>query len=545
MSFARKRVISSGLVVTGVVLVVIIWLVAAIRPTVFDETVGGSHIRFRAEHRLVMPSMCVPLHWEVESARLVELDGEVTTPSGELVTCPVTNVRHTLRIVDAKGEEHRYTAYVGVFLKGRTSRLFFAFSIFGLAFYIATVTAFKGVLWPPRYLGRFRGELGAIAGLSLTIAVLFGAITQSMSSDGRSDWGFWFNLSEGIRNGRTSLLAVPHMLYPVLATVVDTVFPPQGGAILATASSVLASWGVYFVLRSAFNEYSPRASTLASAVLALALMLVGPIFLLTPNQLYLGYLPPHVYHSPTMYVLKPFAIPLFAAGLYALSQAPPVGLVSANQITVIVLLLSALAPLAKPSYTISLIPALALMTVWQRWHNQRVRWTLLASLLVPALLVLAAQYLLTYSGGQADQVRFNPLGFLSAHDRVSWLLAPMFLLSITFPLAVYGLYFRQARRDLGLNFAWLTFLIGAFYSYFLTETKRLVDGNFTWSGQITIFVLFVISMRFLLVQEVRENTSFHWRSLSRRFWLCAVLFAIHFACGLYWYSTELLGLRKW
>jgi len=108
-----------------------------------------------------------------------------------------------------------------------------------------------------------------------------------------------------------------------------------------------------------------------------------------------------------------------------------------------------------------------------------------------------------------------------------------FSLSILFPLVVYALYLKRACRNVHFNLAWLTFGIGAFYTYFVAESGwRFGHGNFTWSGQISLLILFISATVFFIAQ----NRPFKW---SIRMVACTYIFALHLLCGLYWYYLHL------
>ena len=64
----------------------------------------------------------------------------------------------------------------------------------------------------------------------------------------------------------------------------------------------------------------------------------------------------------------------------------------------------------------------------------------------------------------------------------------------------------EARRDTMLNLAWLTFGFATLQTYLLAEAgPRFNDGNFAWSSQISLFVLFTVS----------HNNSCHFGALRR------------------------------
>ena len=55
----------------------------------------------------------------------------------------------------------------------------------------------------------------------------------------------------------------------------------------------------------------------------------------------------------------------------------------------------------------------------------------------------------------------------------------------------------------------------------------MMHGNFAWTGQTAVFLVYVESMLFLLTQPARP-----W---ERAAW---VVFGVHVVCGLGWYGTQ-------
>ena len=79
-----------------------------------------------------------------------------------------------------------------------------------------------------------------------------------------------------------------------------------------------------------------------------------------------------------------------------------------------------------------------------------------------------------------------------------------------------------------LQLAWLSFLLGAFYSYTLVESAKWSAGNFTWSGNITAFTLFVGSVVFWLRQLSVKDSGLGSFQLAL---LCGTLLAFHVLSG--------------
>jgi len=296
-------------------------------------------------------------------------------------------------------------------------------------------------------------------------------------------------------------------------------------------------------------------------VTTIALMIAGPALFLwhLDGSDYLGYVATNAYHNPTMPALKPFALLLFAyvsltfvqskqpanwaapsAVAASAEEASPASSLSSRTIWIITAALVVLGALAKPSYNVCLLPAVLMYAAYRRVKGHRVDFALLGrGVFVPMFLMLAWQYLFTYKTGNSG-VLFLPLAAMSVFSSY---LIPKYFLSILFPLTVYVLY-KPARRDPILTLAWWVFGVASFYTYLLAEAGRVGHGNFIWSGQIGLFVLFVQSMIFL----VRETAIFAPSSLrsffaadrrsmasDRRLMWCFLAFGAHFASGVYYY----------
>jgi hypothetical protein len=66
-------------------------------------------------------------------------------------------------------------------------------------------------------------------------------------------------------------------------------------------------------------------------------------------------------------------------------------------------------------------------------------------------------------------------------------------------LCVTLYYIKESVIDVRMILGWLSFMFGTFFTYFLAETgTRFYDGNFGWSGEITLVVLFTLSTLFYL-----------------------------------------------
>jgi hypothetical protein len=295
----------------------------------------------------------------------------------------------------------------------------------------------------------------------------------------------------------------------------------------AIAFQVLSSLASALILYFWFGLIPGRPSGWIRAFWAVTLVIVTPIILpfLLDGKYYYGYIVLANYHNPTVHMLRPFALLMFIIALQVLdSPRHSVWLILFSAAV------TAAATFLKPNYTLLLLPALGGMVAYGMAKRQSIDWRLLVfGLGLPAVLTLGAQYLITYVNGEpGDKIALLPFVVVSLTSDFVLL---KFILSILFPLAIAILYWKWARQDREMIFAWAGFGIGALQYYLLAETgDRLAHGNFSWGLQIGLFILFVVSIRFLLKQQY----SFR-RLVSPSTWLQYAFYTPHVLAGLLYY----------
>ena len=387
---------------------------------------------------------------------------------------------------------------------------------------------------------RARWTLAAVA------AALFGLVTwRSVEPDYVLHARWARDLAE------RGSIPVPHPLFHVLTVVVRALLPPQhtgllqpdlaaasdrpyvvAALVVGTASCVALALVLHRQILKEGPACGTEAGAWTSAGWALALLLVAPITVFTwpAHQLYLGYVAPNVFHSPTVALLKPLALAWF----WAVARPGRDG----GRGWVAAALLALAASLAKPSFTVALVPALGLWLALARWLPRGIdKRAALASLVVGGVTLVGQAWA---RGAQPSLLLLEPLevmGYYSAR----WQMPLFLLLSIAFPLCVALARRPSLGRDGPLILAWLVFGIAAAYGYLLAEDEpNTGDGNWLWSGQVALFVLFAESVLFL------RSRGRGGASPTRRWRLtCAVVFALHVACGLAWYGAEVAPPHDW
>lgn len=342
----------------------------------------------------------------------------------------------------------------------------------------------------------------------------------------------------------TLSLASPHFLLQMLIIVVSKLFHANSvqSCFLVVLFSIAGTAALLFdKMRTATGR------EWLSCLLVLGLLLTAPLPLLAPwdRHLYFGYVAVNVYHNPTIILLKPFA--LLISGFIVTNSSR--GGAAGRKGLVLYLLAVAGCALVKPSYTIVIVPAVLAALFISRMRRDmagNIR-SILFVVLLPSLLILSIQYWMTYSAQQLpgvyegkSSIVFAPLAVMS--NVSSWLWAK-FLLSVSFPLAVALCYFRRVVTDVRLCFSWLAFAIGSAYTYLLAESgPRMFQGNFIWSGQITLFILFVVTLEFFC-EQLRTGRSGD-QPRSRVAVLCAAIFLLHVLSGIVFYASEYAASEK-
>jgi len=238
----------------------------------------------------------------------------------------------------------------------------------------------------------------------------------------------------------------------------------------------------------------------AAVVLPLTLLVAQPVLPPEPmarDPWLIGFFPPNQLHNPTTLLSKPIALALFGFGVAAAFG----GGVPAGGLAACVVLVFA-SGLVKPSFLMAFLPAVGL---WALASWRRARWTLLvAGLAVPTVLLLSWQFYLRYllQANDGVNIAWAPLlviGLYVPTDAVS--LATRLLASILFPLSVTLCFARQSWRDRAMVLAWTTLAIGIAWGYLFAEMGgKTSAGDFLWSGQLAVFLLFAVAAAFLVRQ---------------------------------------------
>jgi len=311
----------------------------------------------------------------------------------------------------------------------------------------------------------------------------------------------------------------------------------QGWIVAANLAWVaLLALALWWPLRLAWQPTRWPAE-LGLIALTLALLLLAPLTIFTPDNAYFGYLHPYVYHNPTMLPLRPLAW-LTLLGALALAQPSAGGWRRAARWAALAGLMLA-GIWAKPSFALAFLPALLAFGLLRLALRQPLDWGgALLGLILPAAALLVWQSA-TYSGGALGwrplevfdlwAYHYNPL----ANEQ----LALKALLSLAFPLALLLADFQAVRRAPLMQLAWLTLLVAAGQTYLLNDLAYPVDGNLVWNGQIAVFALLMASALHA-AQGWRA-----WRGWQRG--VVGLAFGLHLLGGLLWYALHFSARYDW
>jgi len=356
-------------------------------------------------------------------------------------------------------------------------------------------------------------------------------------------------------------LISPHFLYQLLVVAVANLFYPgavptmgnfmKAGYVVSVGVTILLFISLYIIFRRVVKR-DDIWSPLISALMAGFFMVGSAVNVLKfiDGHYYFGYLPLNVHNGPTHPLLKLWAVPLFlmAAGIFIPARASNKWLIGGTA------LFSVLSAVTKPSFTVIILPAVGLLVGKRMLKKEYINWSfLLFGLVVPSLIVLAWQYHISYASGWgqlarniqiATRIAFIPFGQFIKWQVPLGLILPKLVLSILFPLVVYFAYWKTARKDLRFNLGWLVMLFGCLSTYFFAEVfikkgwEGIVSqsGNFTWSGLIGVYILFVAAALFFL----KQNTEFPpaGRSGWLRLGISLFALALHLGFGLVWYFDQ-------
>ncbi len=290
--------------------------------------------------------------------------------------------------------------------------------------------------------------------------------------------------------------------------------------ILAQVSTVLI---LYFWLGHSERNYWDWVRAGA----AISLTFVAPILLpaIWDQKFYFGYIGMANYHNPTIHLLKPLGLlsMIFAIKAFNGKQARWYTILfSCGLLT--------LASWIKPNYSLVILPGLAIACMIWLLQKRSLDWKLvLFGFLIPGGINLLLQWLIAYYSGNPDGgITIAPFVVESNFSQYLFL---KFCLSALFPLMILWMARKDLLKDSALLIGWVAFIVGVTQNYLLAEGgNRMFHGNFRWSGQIALFLLFAITLRWFLREKYLSNLATRWENI-----ISLVVYNAHLLGGIAYY----------
>jgi hypothetical protein len=315
--------------------------------------------------------------------------------------------------------------------------------------------------------------------------------------------------------------APPHFLYFLLLYFVaipgisyETLLYASGLVLSISVTIKYAMTRVY--LREALDAEVHLVPAYSLTAVALSLIFAFS-YPLPGNGNYLGQIPPNVWHNSTTIFVMPLSLALFWLSFRQLKRF------RATSLTWMAVLCIA-SVFAKPSYVfvfVAVWPLAALL-------RYGISMELILGLIPVAVGTTAVGVLYWMTYQQASTLASGSVIISPFEVWNHWTYSPFLslTLSLIFPIAVLGLYWKECWRSLLMKYSTSTYLAGLFFFVFFAETGgRKYHANFLWQSIICSYLLFMSCAVIMLKNQYRSDVP-RWRKS-----LCAFALAGHVLSG--------------
>jgi hypothetical protein len=369
--------------------------------------------------------------------------------------------------------------------------------------------------------------------IGVSIAIFFPVLSRVIHNPG-SQGDYTIHNLFALRMWKEGVIGLPHFLYHIIVVLLMQVM----GLSLVNASIVISLISFTTVAPLVRGYLQGNDDSWALNILAITAVLVSPITVTAIFQhgIYTGYIPITVYHSPTMTLMKPLALWNFLLTIRGLCLQK-----QSRWVYILGFLTLVLATLAKPNYTLALLPA-AVCFAFIRWRlGENVSWKyLIGSVILPSILLLGWQYYFTYASqssfsdyNEASGILFAPFAAVTSDSDYVLLKCAA---SIPFPAAVSIIFWKHLKRYPEYFLSVFIFVCGCLYFYLLAEPGvYLVHKRFLWSASIGLFLWFVVCLKVLVVEG---GLPFSRKQLSLPTKLCYAILFISLINGLVKYLVD-------
>lgn len=352
------------------------------------------------------------------------------------------------------------------------------------------------------------------------------------------------------------LYKIPHTLFSKLVVIIRALLPANILVRISTLakqvydlkSYEISAWllmilsylaTAIILIRRAIKEWAENDfhnKHWYIGLLVLIVLLVGPVFIFTITyHMYTGYIVPNPYHSPTYVLLRPFAVLIFfeiVDNLFSKWKWTR---------SILTALLIVCASLAKPNFTITIMPALGLLIVlfyFQKIRN--INWFyVIGSIGFTSIIVLISQFIINYSGDRGEGILLAPFkSMLNWLPNIPSVLACLFL-SLLFPILVAVFYWDDLKSKLSFRLACLNLIVAIVIGYLFVEEINWASNNFWWGAMIGLFILFfetIIVFGKRLITTIEQKQHLTWKNI-----VLIIAIFMHLACGIIYYVVTLLN----
>lgn len=291
-----------------------------------------------------------------------------------------------------------------------------------------------------------------------------------------------------------------------------------------------------FIFYTLNNTKYKSSNKLLVFLVSISLLIVTPISFLSFPSHNIGYIGINVFHSPTQILVKLVSLGFFFFCIKVIFSKKSNFI---DNLFMYGLLVASL--LTKPNYILCVLPSIVVFALLSKILDFNTNFKPLLYLLFAGFIVLVWQFWMVYFVGNTNisheetKLIFSPFKVMLAYNKW-YLILPKFLASILFPLVVVVLFFEDFKSNQVLILAWVVFLFSLVFFYFFAEDGlRFAHANFVWGAQTALYILFVVSVRFILLKYTQNQISFRNRII------CLSAYSLHVASGLFYIYTLSIG----
>ncbi|CRM06295.1 MULTISPECIES: hypothetical protein [Pseudomonas] len=386
---------------------------------------------------------------------------------------------------------------------------------------------------------KYPTQLVAYAILLGICILLFEPLISTLSANAY-DYVTHLKWAADMENGQKLIL--PHPLYHLLAIFTKKTFAisyPQSSTLVIVLS-------IFFLAVLNYNILKTYTSTLTAIFFSICLLIITPLqlFFAIDQHLYFGYIGISIYHSPTMLLLKPLSLLAFCYTLKSVDN-PQHNTLTNGLALALALFLSGI---SKPSFLMIVLPAFVLfLLITRQLKSALMSKYIYFAFFLPIVGLLGLQFFQTFFFQDLSQGTGTPESHIvvlpfETMAHYSDFLFPKLILSIAFPLLTFLFYPRAFIQDKAVVFSCCCLLMGLVLTYLFAESgSRMYDGNFWWSGQIGLYLVFLFSVAFLF--KNRQHLTI--RNVDKvKYSLSLMLFFLHALFGIFFYKQELFFNAK-